>query len=204
MSTAKGSYQWIFLVIGLKNGNAMFQRMMEFVLQDLDNADPYVDDIIISSTGGTWEEVIANHERDLRAVLNTLKVNELIVDPRKVHMYIKEVEFCGHILREGSISPAPGKILSINKWEPPATITELMGSLGLTNHYSCNVPNYSTFAALLMPKLHVGRLESKKGSAKLLEWDEDGRLAFENLKKAFSNGLEVFLHQTRRTLYPSH
>ncbi len=46
---------------------------MECVLQDLENADPYVDDIIIGSTGGTWEEVIANHERDVRAVLNTAR-----------------------------------------------------------------------------------------------------------------------------------
>ncbi len=30
-----------------KNGNAMFQRMMEWVLAELDNADPYVDDIIV-------------------------------------------------------------------------------------------------------------------------------------------------------------
>ncbi len=52
---------------------------------------------------------IANHERDVRTVLNTLKVNELIVDPRKAHMFMKEVEFCGHILREGRRSPAPGK-----------------------------------------------------------------------------------------------
>ncbi len=73
----------------------MFQRMMEWVLQDLENADPYVDDIIIGSNGGTWEEVIANHERDVRTVLNTLKVIELIVDPRKAHMFMKEVEFCG-------------------------------------------------------------------------------------------------------------
>ncbi len=95
----------------LKNGNAMFQRMMKWVLQDLENADPFVDDIIIGSTGGTWEEVIANHERDVRAVLNTLKFNELIVDPRKAHMFMNEVEFCGHILREGRRSPALGKLL---------------------------------------------------------------------------------------------
>ncbi len=72
MSTPTGSYQRKVLVMGLKNGNAMFQRMMEWVLQDLENVDPYVDDIIIGLTGGTWEEVKANHKRDVRAVLNTL------------------------------------------------------------------------------------------------------------------------------------
>jgi hypothetical protein len=39
---------------GAKNGNAMFQKMLEWVLRDIDNADPYVDDIIIGSTGKSW------------------------------------------------------------------------------------------------------------------------------------------------------
>ncbi len=89
--------------------------MIEWVLQDLENADPYVDDIIMGSTGGTWEEVITSHERDVRAVLNTLKVNELIVDPKKSHMFMKEVEFCGHFLRESMRPTAPGKLFSIQK-----------------------------------------------------------------------------------------
>jgi hypothetical protein len=163
MSTPKVSYQWKVLVMGLKNVNAMFQRMMEWVLQDLENADPYVDDIIIGSSGGSWEEVIANHGRDVGAVLNTVRKNELIVDPRKAHMFMKEVEFCGHILREGRRSPAPSKLLSIQKWELPATITELRGFLGLTNYYSCYVPNYSTFCSTPNVKTQSGEGRWQEG-----------------------------------------
>ena len=93
MSTPKGSYQWKVLVMGLKNGNAMFQRMMEWVLRDIENADPYVDDIIIGSTGASWEEVLVSHQKDVRKVLDTLKEHILIVDPRKANMFMKEVEF---------------------------------------------------------------------------------------------------------------
>ena len=128
----------------------MFQRMMEWVLAELDNADPYVDDIIIGSTGDTEEELMENHERDLRALLEVLKREELVVDPRKANLFVREVEFCGHILREGQRSPAPGKLLSIQKWEIPSTITALRGFLGLTNYYSGYVHNYSALAAPLM------------------------------------------------------
>ncbi len=55
MSTPRGSFQWNVLVMGLKNGNAMFQRMMEWFHRDLENANPYVDDIIIRSTGEIWK-----------------------------------------------------------------------------------------------------------------------------------------------------
>ncbi len=35
MSTPPGTKQWTVLVMGLKNGDAIFQRMMEWVLNDL-------------------------------------------------------------------------------------------------------------------------------------------------------------------------
>ncbi len=43
------------IVMGLNNGNAMFHTM-EWVLRDLENADPYVDAIIFGSTGENMEE----------------------------------------------------------------------------------------------------------------------------------------------------
>ncbi len=115
---------------GSENGNAMFQRMIEWVLRDLENADPYFDDIIIGSTRENMEEIMANHEKDVRAVLRVLREENLIVDPKKSNMFMGEVEFCGHILREGRRSPAPGKLLSIQKWELPGTVTALRGFLG--------------------------------------------------------------------------
>jgi len=53
MSTPRGVMQWKVLVMGLKNGNAIFQPVMEDVLREMDNVDPYVDDVIVGSTGDT-------------------------------------------------------------------------------------------------------------------------------------------------------
>ncbi len=66
----------------------MFQRMMEWVLRDLENAVPYVDDIIIGSTGENMEEIIANHEKDVRTVMRELREENLIVDPKKANIYL--------------------------------------------------------------------------------------------------------------------
>lgn len=192
MSTPRGTLQWKVLVMGLKNGNAMFQRMMEWVLREHENADPYVDDIIVGSTGSTEGEVLANHERDLRAVLRTLEENGLVVDPKKAHLFMHTVEFCGHILQEGRRSPAPGKLLSIQKWELPRTITQLRGFLGLTNYYSCYVKNYADLAAPLMELLQVKRQEGKKGSQKPVQWNENAEMAFHKLKKVLTESLELF------------
>ena len=50
MSTPRGIMRWRVLVMGLKNGNAIFQRVMENVLQDIDYADAFFDDVINRST----------------------------------------------------------------------------------------------------------------------------------------------------------
>ncbi len=59
------------------------------------------------------EEIMINHERDVRAEFRVMWEENLIVDPKKSNVFMEEVEFCGHILREGRRSQAPGKLLSI-------------------------------------------------------------------------------------------
>ena len=76
---------------GSKNAGAQFQRMMEWILRNHPNADPYIDDIITGSTGENMEECIINHERDLRAVLVDLAVHKIFVDPRKAKLFMEEV-----------------------------------------------------------------------------------------------------------------
>ena len=77
MSTPRGTYRLKVLPMGLKNGNAIFQRVMEYVLRDFPFADPYVDDVIIGSTGDTEEELLSNHEHDIRMVLDSLRATSI-------------------------------------------------------------------------------------------------------------------------------
>ena len=64
-----------------------------------DVASPYIDDILV----GTWvdpeEYLLAAHDRDVRRVLELLKRDEFIVG--KCKLFVKDVEFCGHILGGG-------------------------------------------------------------------------------------------------------
>ena len=169
-----------------------FQRMMEWVLQEHENADPYIDDVIVGSTGDTPEEVFANHERDVRQVLQTLARHNILVSPKKVQMFMMEVEFCGHILSEGRRCPAPGKLLAVQKWELPTTVTQLRGFLGLTNYYSGYVKDYAKMAGPLTSKLQLSREDGKRGSQKVLKWSAIEIAAFNELKKALVGKLELY------------
>ena len=143
---------------------------MKDVLRDIDCADSYVDDIIVGSAGDNEEELISNHERDLLQVMETLQRAQLVADPRKAQLFVQEVEFCGHVLRDGHRVPAPGKLKELEKWELPKTLSELRGFLGFCNYYEEYVPEYAMKAWQLMEKLKVRGPEAKAGSKLRLNW----------------------------------
>ncbi len=74
----------------------------------------YVDDVIVMSTGATWDDLVANHDRALRAVMERLAHHDL-KEPKKAQLFMDEIEFCGHIMRDGRRWPSPGKLLAVQK-----------------------------------------------------------------------------------------
>ena len=134
MNLAGKRYQWRVMPMGIKNGPAIFQRVMDHVLQGLDYVDVYIDDIFIGSSGATEEELLANHDRDVRAVLDRLRKEELVVLVSKTDFFVRSVEFCGHVLENGTRRPAPGKMLALERCEKPDDVRELRGFLGLANY----------------------------------------------------------------------
>ena len=183
MSTPRGSMQWTVQVMGLKNAATQFQRMMEWVLKDLPASDPYIDDSITGSEGLSEEDEVWNNYFAVRAQLQRYKEVRMVCSADKSKFFQREVGFCGHILRRGRRSPDPGKLMPIQFWELPQTVTELRGFLGLTNYFSEYVEHYAETAAPLMGKLQLSRQDGKKGSKVRLIWTDPEVQAFENLKK---------------------
>ena len=192
MSTPMGAQQWSVLVMGLKNAGPIFQRVMDWVFREEPNVDPYEDDCLVGSKGSTEEELLANHEKDLRKVMEILKENQLVVNKKKTQLFVREVEFCGQILSEGKRRPSPGKLLAVQKWELPRTVTQLRAFLGVCTYYSSYVKGFASYAAPLTSMLQLDRKEGRKGSQKVLSWTEEGQRAFEDLKMALTANLELF------------
>jgi hypothetical protein len=116
---------------------------------------------------------------------------KLVCSGPKSEFFQKEVQFCGHILREGRRSPAPGKLLPLQLWELPKTVTELRGFLGLTNYFSEYVHHYAEAAAPLMGKLKLNRQDGKKGSKLRLKWTSEEEEAFTKLKARMCENMEL-------------
>ena len=120
MTTPLGPMQWRVVPMGAKNGNAAFQRMMEDLLGPVrDCADPFADNVIIGcgTEDMTEDELIEAHEKDLRRVLSELDKHNMVCKPTKASLFVKEVEFAGHVVGHGQRCPMPGKLASLHHWE---------------------------------------------------------------------------------------
>jgi hypothetical protein len=180
--TPLGTNQWRVNVMGLKNASQQFKQMMEDRLSPVRHCtDPFIDYIIMGTHVLPGQDLLEAHDRDLRRIMDVLKQNQFICDPRKCHFFVDEVEFCGHILCGGTRRPAPGKLKCVEKWALPQTVSEMRAFLGFTNYYSVYIHKYAEIVAPLQDKLKVPRAEGKKGSKKKITWSESDIQAFEDI-----------------------
>ena len=136
--------------MGLMNASGQFQQMLDDQLQGVkDVADGYIDDIAVGTCANPQEgeDDLVIHDRALRRVLDRLQEIELVGKEKKFEPFVPELNICGQILGHGDRKPAPGKLMAIEKWELPPTITALRAFLGFTNQYNIYLPDYADLAA---------------------------------------------------------
>ena len=139
---------------------------MDFVLGPVsDFANAYFDDIICGTEGkdGESEEsLLLRQVADIRKVLEILKAHRLVLDWKKCVFFARKVEFCGHILENGTRRISPGRFLAMEKWPLPKDVTSLRAFLGYVNHFHQYIREFSELAAPLQEKLKLPHTLAKK------------------------------------------
>ena len=114
--------------------------------------------MIVGTRFDSPEILVAEHERDLRAVMNRLAEYRLRVFAKRAKIGLDKIEFCLHVLEgDGRLRAAPGNLLALQEVPCPETVTQLRGFLGITNYYSSYVEGYAELAASLTAKLRLNR-----------------------------------------------
>ena len=57
-------------------------------------------------------------------MLSELDKHNMVCKPTKASLFVKEVEFAGHVVGHGQRRPMPGRLASLHHWEKPQTISE--------------------------------------------------------------------------------
>ena len=178
INTHKGLYQYTRLPFGIASAPAVFQRVMDTILQGIDGVACYIDDIII--TGKTDEEHLARLEKVLKRLLR----HGLHVRRSKCRFLQPCVIFLGHRIDAEGIHPTDKKLKAIMQAPAPENVQELRSFLGLINYYGKFIPNAATN---LTPLNKLLQKDVK------WNWTERCQKSFEEAKQTL-NSNNVLMH----------
>jgi hypothetical protein len=136
----------------------------------------YLDDLLVASRS------VEDHRRHLRQALHRLQENGLVINREKCVFGLPEVEFLGHKVAGGGVSPLPEWVAAIRRFPWPGTIKELQAFLGLFNFYRRFVPA----AATILRPLTDALAGSPRGTA-AVKWNETRQQAFSAAREALAN-----------------
>ena len=134
----KGLYQYNLLVFGVTSCPAIWQRVIDQVLQGVPDTKCILDDMII--TCKTDEE----HLENLEKLLKRLQDAGLEANKERCEFFGDRVQFCGHEVDSEGLHKTQEKIEAAVNAPRPENVSQLRSFLGLINYYNRFLPNGST------------------------------------------------------------
>jgi transposase InsO family protein len=171
----KGLYEFCVMPFGLINAPATFQRLMNELFGDLyfDGVVVYMDDILIHA-----DTVSAALER-LNKVLSRLDSAGLTLNLAKCEFFPLEVEYLGHVIRDGHITAKPSKVSALRQIRTPKTAYDVRRVLGMIGYYQQFVKNYSAILAPIFDLLKTTRNCKRSNQTTEVEWRDEHQVALD-------------------------
>ncbi|GJU78191.1 reverse transcriptase domain-containing protein [Tanacetum coccineum] len=172
--TRYGHFEFTVMPFGLTNAPAIFMDLMNRVCR------PYLDKFVIVFINDIliYFKTQEEHVEHLRLVLELLKKEKLYAKFSKCELWLREVQFLGHVINGNVIHVDPSKIEAVKNWKAPRTPTEVRSFLELDGYYRRFIENFSKIAKSLT-------ILTQKN--KTFDWGEEQELAFQTLKDKLCN-----------------
>ncbi|CAI7926010.1 unnamed protein product [Closterium sp. NIES-54] len=164
-----GLYEWLYMPFGLRNASAVFQRIMDAVLRDIEHAACYIDDVVVFSL--TEQQ----HLEDVERTLSAIEGAGLTCHPNKCRWGEQTVQYLGYEVTGGKIGIQQAKVQVLDRLREPRDKSGLRAVLGFLSYFRRFVPNFSKRATVLN-----GMLREDKA----WEWGEKQREVLQDLMTA--------------------
>ncbi|KAJ0547984.1 putative nucleotidyltransferase, Ribonuclease H [Helianthus annuus] len=163
-------YEFLVMSYGITNAPATFMDLMNRVCKPMLDKSVIVfpDDILVYSKNE------AEHTHHLQEVLEILRREKLYAKFLQCAIWLREVQFLGHIISADGILVDPSKIEAVSKWSPLRNPSEIRSFLRLAGYYRRFIQDFYKFAS---PLTMLTRKDKK------FIWKDEHERAFRCLKE---------------------
>jgi hypothetical protein len=146
----------------------------------------YLDDVIVYAD--SEDELLAKLDK----VLARFKAYNITVNPDKVKIGLKQIEYVGHTIDETGLHFARQKIEDVLKTPKPQTHKDLKSFLGLCVQFSDHIARYSDLVKPL--NAMILNYNKKKANTQLV-WTKETSAKFADLLEAVNTCPKLFFYQ---------
>ena len=169
--TPFGLYEFCKLPMGISVGSQGLSRVVDELFGDLKGkfVFNFLDDLVV------YSKSLAEHTSHVHIVLDKLREAGFTLNPDKITLAAKEIQYLGHLISAKGIRVLPDRIDTIREFPCPVNLRSVRRFLGMVGFYARFIPDYSRCAE----PLHA----LKRKGAKFV-WGPAQQSAFEQLKQA--------------------
>ena len=164
----RGLFRYTSLFYGVSSAPEKYQKVMSDILRGLNGVANICDDLVVHGKD------LAEHDKNLFALLDRLKEKGLTLNANKCQFRISKLSFFGHNLGKDGIATSEEKISALVNMLPPQNVSEVKSFLGLAQYSAKFIPNFAHEAE---PLRKLTRKDEK------FIWGKEQEHAFEKLKE---------------------
>jgi hypothetical protein len=138
-----GNFEWTRRPMGMVSSPSTFQRLMDDMLNGVENARTYVDDTFCFTSGFDAQL------RVLDQVLTRVREYGLLLQPSKCSFCVERVVCLGPVVDKDGVRPVDDKVAAIVQLPLPRTVRAVKGFLGMMGCYRKFIKDFAKLAAPL-------------------------------------------------------
>lgn len=155
-----------------------FECKLHEKLTGLEGVEILRDDLLVVGYGDTQEEADANHDENLRKLLDRAREVKLKLNSKKMNLKKPQVKFMGHVISKDGLKPDPDKVNAVENMPKPTCKKETLSLLGFINYLAKFLPRLSEVA---QPLRNLTLTNAQ------FMWSEQHDKAFDEVKKLVAN-----------------
>jgi hypothetical protein len=105
-------------------------------LEGLKSFEVIAVDILVCGNGANDDEALKNHNKNVRALFERLRLKNMKINESKMKLAQKELRFFGHIPTGDGVKIDPDKTVAICNMSRPENQADVPRILGLTTYFS--------------------------------------------------------------------